>query len=215
MELALTKVKGDYLFILEDDDYYAPQYIQSYVDVMGSVDVVGLASAKYFHVKCGGWKVLGNDKHASLASTAVKKSAIPLMSKAVDSGELYMDMFLWADIHKNNRSHALLGGVSTSVGIKGMPGRGGITPSHREMRDYLIDSDCSVIKSWINEDYALYSPYCTRIKNEIKTREENNFKQKIKDAGVPLTAPAYFSDSGAIASAIKALEKAHSKTSFK
>lgn len=168
MEVAIKKIAGDHVFIMEDDDYYKPNFIEAYVTMLQHVEFVGLSRAKYYHVGLPASKSLANDKHASLSSTAVNKWGIPLLIKAIDSGDMYMDRALWSYVHEKSRPHALLGGTTLSIGMKGMPGRDGLTPSHRELRDYLIDTDGNKLTEWIGEDAKLYRKFTKKAKYESK-----------------------------------------------
>lgn len=172
MELALTKVSGDYVFIIEDDDHYHPRYVQSYLDLLGHVDVVGISHARYYHAKIAGWKLLQNDRHASLSSTAFHKRAMPHMVKAVNSGDMYFDRDFWLRVHDNKLAYALIGNSNLSTGIKGLPGREGITPSHKELRDYMLDLDISKLREWVGSDYSLYKPFSKRINNASEKLEQ-------------------------------------------
>lgn len=187
MEFAMTKVKGDFLLIFEDDDFYKPNYIQTYVDILKHVEAVGITFAKYYHLKVPGWKVLHNDKHASLASTGVSKWGIPYMVKAINSGDMYIDRAFWQMIHENKRPNALIGGSSLMIGIKGMVGRQGITPSHKELRDYQMDVGCVKLQEWIQNSYELYAPYSKRIQKVIDARFNKVAAQRLADAEAPLS----------------------------
>lgn len=169
MELAMKKVAGEYLFIFEDDDYYAPEYIETNLDILQHVYAVGHTNAKYFHIKLPGWKELHNYRHASLASTGLSKWGYPFMLQAINSGDLYFDRVLWGTLIEKKKPIALIDELNISVGMKGMPGRDGITPSHRELRDYFLDHSLLKLKEWIGEDYKLYEPYTKKgLKNGNK-----------------------------------------------
>lgn len=155
LDAALTKVKGDYVFIIEDDDYYAPEYLETYTHFLKSVAAVGEAKSKYFNVKVPGHKIMPNLKHASLAQTAFRKELLPLFNKAVNSGELYIDIKFWKLLSEQEIPFALLTNKNLCIGIKGLPGRGGISPGHTS-RDFMYDPDFKVLKSWIGNSSTQY-----------------------------------------------------------
>jgi hypothetical protein len=160
METALAKVKGDYVLVMEDDDYYKADYIQTMVELLQYADAVGVSAAKYYNVKMPGYKTMNNIKHASLSQTAFKKHLQPELLKAVTSGDLYFDINFWNRIQTSQHPTLLLHNTTTSVGIKGLPGREGITPSHRQYRDYFLDPSLSKLKEWIGEsDLELYTRF--------------------------------------------------------
>lgn len=170
METALAAVKGDYVFIVEDDDYYKANYIDYMLKVIKVADVkaAGIAAARYYHVGIPGYKVMFNLKHASLSQTVLHKSLLPELNKATSSGELYFDIEFWNLLHKNNHHNLLIEHTPISVGMKGMPGRLGITPSHKEARDYMYDSGLVKLKEWLGEDDSLlYFNYIKTIKEKV------------------------------------------------
>ncbi len=168
MELALEKVKGDIVFVMEDDDYYKPNYISYMVKLLDVSDTLaaGIASARYYNVNIPGFKIMNNLKHASLSQTVFKKELLPLFTKAVNSGSLYFDIEFWKSLQLKEHPNVLVEHTNLSIGIKGMPGKSGITESHRVYRDYQYDAGMKVLKDWLGEkDLVLYS-------NFIKQRKE-------------------------------------------
>ncbi len=150
METALKHVKGDYLFILEDDDHYKPNYISTMLSVLQHVDIVGEGNAKYFNLKFPGYKEMRNLRHASLCQTAMRSSMIPYLKNAVNSGELYFDIHLWKQVQEKRIPNAILTDLNLVTGIKGMPGREGIG----------------------NNDFELYKTYIKGKQNGKKDDEE-------------------------------------------
>jgi glycosyltransferase involved in cell wall biosynthesis len=178
MEFAMTKVAGEYLFIMEDDDYYKPEYIETMLAMLKHVEFVGIIKAKYYHVQMPGWKILGNDKMASLSQTALSKWGYPYLNKAINSGDLYFDRHLWHHSILANRPHMFLGNSTLSIGMKGLPGREGITSSHRDLKDYMIDPPITKLRDWMGEDCYLYRDFSKRINQAIIRDEEQKAKHK-------------------------------------
>lgn len=161
MEAGLKKVTGDVIAVMEDDDYYKPDYLNRMVMLLRTgVAAVGLSQSRYYNVKIGAHKTMFNYRHASLSQTILDKSLLPALNKAVNSGELYFDIEFWKRIQQENHPNILVGNTSYSIGIKGMPGKPGITESHRVYRDYIIDSGAKVFNDWLGEkDSKLYTNY--------------------------------------------------------
>lgn len=113
--LALLEQAGDKVIIVEDDDYYAPEYIELMADALTRHDLVGECNALYYHVGQRAWKEMRNEHHASLCSTAVKGSARQKLVEVCKQGHRMIDIVLW-------RSHpGKLFKSRFSVGIKGLP----------------------------------------------------------------------------------------------
>lgn len=162
LEAALKEVTGEILFLLEDDDYFAPNYIEVFLTYLKEAHIVGLSNSRYYNLKVPGWKIMQNYAHASLSQTAIRASLYPSLMKSINSGELYFDVHLWRQVRDSETPMLLLGNSSLGLGIKGMPGRGGITGYHRS-KDFYLDSDFTVLKKWVGRDFNNYLPYLRRI----------------------------------------------------
>lgn len=160
MEEAMKHLPSDtgYIFVIEDDDYYAPNYIEVMVGLLRHAEIAGLSNSRYYGLHVPGSITMHNYGHASLSQTAIRASLIPELISSINSGDLYIDIVLWRQAREKFKSLVLLANTSLSVGIKGMPGRMGITGSHRD-RKYFHDPVQAVLKSWLGADFALYTPY--------------------------------------------------------
>lgn len=157
MELALSKIKGDYVLFIEDDDWYDANYLRTMISLLKNVPAVGEARTKYFNIKCPGHKTWGNTVHSPLAATGIHKMYIPQMRAAVDSGELYFDIRFWKILEESKLPRLIMSDVGFFVGMKGLPGRTGIGAGH-QTRDYLYDKSFSKLKEWIGPiDSAVYA----------------------------------------------------------
>lgn len=160
LDAAISKVRGDYVFVIEDDDWYAPNYLESMIALLQTYDVVGEAEATYYHIKHGCYKEMLNYKHASLCSTGFKRSVLPLFEEAVNSGEIYIDITFWDLIRGRHVKHALLCGTTPNVvGLKGLPGRAGIGVGHKPEGFVSDTANHSKLQQLIGEDYKLYADY--------------------------------------------------------
>jgi hypothetical protein len=165
---ALSHVKGDYILIMEDEDFYKPDYIEVMMKLLQSTDIVGGANSRYYHVGVPGWKEMHNYNHASLCETGLKKKVLPLLLDAVNSGELFFDVCLWRKVHEKKIPYILHAESNLVVGMKGMPGRAGIGVGHK-VKDYLIDSGMLKLKEWLGADADNYLPF---IKSRVYERRD-------------------------------------------
>lgn len=164
MEEAIKHIKGDYTFIIEDDDYYSPRYIEAYLGALKAVPMVGEGNARYYHVQIPGYKQLTNPNHAALSQTAFQtKEILPVLKRAVDSGEMYFDMVMWAEARVKGYPRCLFSNSGLSFGMKGLPGRPGLTPSHREKKDYMYDSGHATLKRWLGADASRYISFAAPV----------------------------------------------------
>lgn len=130
MDEALKHVKGDFIFVVEDDDWYAPNYIESYLKLLTLYPAVGEGNSKYVNILDRSWREWNNYKHASLCQTALRKELLPRLEEAVDSGELFMDIVLWRIFFTHKLKPFLFVNQDYCIGVKGLPGRHGIGAGH-------------------------------------------------------------------------------------
>jgi len=178
MGIALERVEGDVVLIMEDDEYYAPGYIAAMVERLARHEVVGIGRSKYYNVQNGSYLKDCNMDNASLAQTAFRSSFIPEF-KALLAGDQYIDMRLWKlvgnvqelrwnnndagpDRTINGRGYIFDDGDNhLYVGIKGMPGRNGIGWGHlpRHPHYKLRDQDRKILRRWMGADAECYTHY--------------------------------------------------------
>lgn len=158
MEELVRYTLGDTILIIEDDDWYHPRYIETMVHFLQYVELVGLVNSRYYNVQVPGWKTMRNQWHASLSQTAFLRSMLPDFNNAINSGELFFDVHLWKQAFFKQKSCLLLANTSLAVGMKGLPGRPGISPAHKD-RDYFYDANGDKLSEWIGADVEIYKPY--------------------------------------------------------
>lgn len=160
---SLPFLQGDKVIFWEDDEYYAPAYLERMVSKLNPHLIVGIGCAIYYHIYTGGYMILGNMKHCSLAETAFHISILPLIEECIDKGmqKDWLDCNIWREVQrKKNSTHPLIFQDDKEplfVGIKGMPGRFGIGIGH-QTKSYKLHDDKkrTVLKSWIPKDYQTY-----------------------------------------------------------
>jgi hypothetical protein len=153
LKTALPHIEGDYIFVIEDDDWYHPMHIEVLLSFLQQgYWLVGEGNAKYYHVGTRQFRELNNCHFATMPQTAFRKDALSLFEEALDVPRT-IDAAFW--------SRAKLEGVSTFIfvdtglvcGMKGLPGRPGIGLGHRPHRkDWRTDTNFSILKSWVGED---------------------------------------------------------------
>lgn len=161
MDEALKHVQGDVIFIIEDDDYYAPTYLETMMTFLEFTEIVGIGNTYYYSVLSPGFKMMKNYGHASLCQTAVRKSLMPLLYQAVHSGEKYFDIDLWKKIQLKEIPMLIYSNSGISVGMKGLPGREGIGVGHNH-RDYYYDAGHKKLIELIGEDDAVWYKQFTK-----------------------------------------------------
>lgn len=146
----------DLLIFWEDDDWYAPDYIKKQISRLANHPLVGEIPARYYNVCRGLHREFGNTPHASLCATAMRGSLIPELREACEC-RAWIDMHIW-------RRHSNIGKLyqgESVAGIKGMPGRPGVSAAHRNepTGQWSGDPDGSRLRQWIGDDAASYARF--------------------------------------------------------
>lgn len=137
--------------IIEDDDWYAPDWLTTVAGKLEQAELVGEHRARYYNVQQCRGRQLANTGHASLCSTAMRGSALRDFAEACSARPKFIDLELW----RRPRSRHLFGGHRV-VGIKGLPGRGGIGMGHDEHFNGQPDPSGELLRSWIGVDAGCY-----------------------------------------------------------
>jgi len=175
MRVALEHIENERIVFLEDDEYYAPKYIETMMQKLANHHIVGIGKSKYYHLPTFTYYQHRNCDHASLAQTAMKYLYMNNLAAVLD-GDSFLDIRLWAhllnattvrcmdsnEIIKDGKVIGKKGMVfeeteneSLYCGMKGMMGRGGIGSGHKGIgtKDTV---EYDILKKWIPNDYQDY-----------------------------------------------------------
>ena len=155
-------IRGDALVFWEDDDWYAPTWLETLAGQLKTADVVGEGRAIYYNVRNRWWYGHENIDHASLCETAVSKKFFPVLMRLLNqSVDPYVDGRIWA---QPKFSHSLIDPntlkVRRSLGIKAMPGRPGYGSGHgKRDKHSQADPQCIKLRELIGQDADTYLPF--------------------------------------------------------
>lgn len=142
------------IFIIEDDDYYKPEYLERMILRLKGFFITGEKNTIYYNVAYRRYIDNGNIYHTSLFQTAFTVDALPNLEKSYS--DRFIDAALWNSLQNKN----LFNEGNLSIGIKGMPGRYGIGAGHGNAGNMIEDKDFSYLKLIIGgEDAKLYERY--------------------------------------------------------
>lgn len=153
MDAAFHKVKGDSILVIEDDDWYAPNYIEIMTTFLNHWSIVGEGNAKYYNIKTRSYKEMMNFNHSSLCQTGIRKDSYNVLERAIHSGEFFFDIFLWNRAVQSKASIFKFLDLNLCIGMKGLPGKGGIGVGHTA-KNFLGDPNFGKLKSWIGAEDA-------------------------------------------------------------
>lgn len=147
---ALALVQDDARIVIwEDDDYYAPGWLDRVAVELETADLIGQGWNCYYHVKTGAIRENDNSAHASLCASAFKGSNIGLFRRQCERAPTLLDVPMWK--HGANRR---VFKDRLVIGMKGMPGRGGIAGGHEMTTDQPFD-----LSKWIGDDAAEFAQF--------------------------------------------------------
>jgi hypothetical protein len=120
---------GQRIVIVEDDDQYAPWWLERVSGWLDHADLVGECNSLYVVRGSGKRMLMGNKNHASLCSTALKGPAVGALRAACEGGAKGIDLRLWRAFRGAKRLYEP--NPRGVTGVKGWPGRPGIGVGHR------------------------------------------------------------------------------------
>lgn len=137
----------------EDDDRYAADWLSICATHLERASLVGETRARYYNVAAQVGRQLNNTGHASLCATAMTGDHIERFRHICRTKVKYIDIDLW----RGSRDSLLFTGHRV-VGIKGMPGRGGIGMGHEKRFSGQRDPSGALLREWIGADADWYLP---------------------------------------------------------
>jgi hypothetical protein len=144
----LGAAKYDAVIVIEDDDWYSPEYVRTTVDrleTLPAMRLCGECPSRYYNVATRCYRLPGNMNHASLCQTAFRLELVPRVLGFMTS-DPWVDLMLWSKI-----PGTLHEGYNV-VGIKGLPGRTGVGIGHHP--GGTPDPELTVLRSWVGENDA-------------------------------------------------------------
>jgi len=141
------------VFIIEDDDYYRPIYLERMMVNLKIFSAIGEKMTIYYNVTWRKYITNANTIHASLFQTAFTTELIPLMLRC------HKHKFIDAEFWKLATNKYLFKENDLAIGMKGMPGRAGIGAGHGRLMNMNPDNDMKHLKKLIGGDAELYKKY--------------------------------------------------------
>lgn len=138
---------SEYVFFIEDDDWYGPHFVASLLIALMTHELVGESHHRYYNVTERSYHHCRNAHHAALCATAFRATLIPHILSLVDDNSAYLDLRIWARLHCSKH----LQRTGHCVGLKAQAGRPGLTWGHQS-DGFRPDPDGIVLKKWLGDD---------------------------------------------------------------
>jgi hypothetical protein len=145
------------IFIIEDDDYYKPIYLERMMANFSNYSLIGERNTIYYNVCYRRHVTNPNTAHASLFQTAFRPELLPLFEECLPNK--FIDSVIW---QRATNKH-LFYENDLAIGIKGLPGRGGIGAGHIKAFVMREDRDLMYLRSLLGNDVSNYEMYYKEI----------------------------------------------------
>jgi len=149
------------VFIIEDDDYYKPQYLERMMSRSVGMKVWGEINSVYYNVLYRNYFINRNISHSSLFQLAFKPEMIPLFRSCLN--HRFIDFNFYEKLHRqlfvSRGEVGFFNESNLAIGMKGMPGRAGIGAGHTRLMNMLPDPQMSYLRSQIQDDAKHYEGY--------------------------------------------------------
>jgi hypothetical protein len=151
----------DAIFFIEDDDFYRCNYIERMVARFDTVKVLGEMNTVYYNVYYRNYFVNRNTSHVSLFQLAIRPEMIPLFETCYN--ERFIDFKFFEKLHAQEfvgrGEVGMFNENNLAIGMKGMPGRGGIGAGHGKLMNMLPDANMIWLRNQIQDDAKYYEGY--------------------------------------------------------
>lgn len=158
MRRAAEAATGAWCAIMEDDDYYGPNWLARCVAGLESSDLYGQNGARYYHVRSGRYMVFCKSSHASLAQLAIRSEMRDALISSIEFCQKNSSMFLDMTLCKRI-SLTKYDPVRDVVSMKGLPGKTNIGVGRKMKNRGNYDADGSILKQWCGQDAPVYERY--------------------------------------------------------
>ncbi len=147
------------IFIIEDDDYYSPSYLEEMTKRLVGYKVAGELLTIYYNVVSRTWIRNRNKTHVSLFQLVFTRDMIDLFKKSLQAKFIDMEFFNLLYKNKYEKDINLFKGDDYAIGIKGMVGRRGIGAGHVMNLGGRNDSRLKYLTEKIGNDASYYERY--------------------------------------------------------
>jgi len=154
---AIPLINGDYVFIIEDDDWYSPLYLYNGLFKLQDYFLTGPIWQCYYNLEQLSFKIMKN-KGSSLCSTCFRKELLPIFEKICNTCYISnfkgIDYSFWKKILETEYSWYIDESSNyLCIGMKCLPGRKGIGIGHEGKRFYP-DPEAKRLRNWVGEEWA-------------------------------------------------------------
>ena len=158
---ALSHVAGEKVIVLEDDEWYAPSYLSIMARHLDDVELAGFGRTHSYNVRYRRYGQWNNMHFAFMSQTGFRKTVVPELARIIQENDtLYPDVLLWKQPSSKRVWDLDQVEERITLGIKGMPGKAGISDPHRpSWFSFRHDLDGSKLREFLGDDAEIYLPF--------------------------------------------------------
>lgn len=157
---AIDKVESSKVVMIEDDDYYHKDWLSTASELLNYYDIVGKSSIIYYNI-------LNKSYHFTnyftdyptttnpMVQTAFRSSHLATLKNICEINTIQIDNELWQSVKGSKYLLNTEESLKLVIGIKGMPGRPGVTLKHTiplVWEDPFLEN----FKEFLGEDHIHY-----------------------------------------------------------
>ena len=191
---ALKVVTGDIILIIEDDDWYSPNYIENMVKKFETLSegkrignsslLIGEGISLYYNIRNYTYYYFNNMSYSSLFQTAFTKDLIPQINNLLIKyiNHLYFDGRLWEDLGNCNKI-VFLTKSPWSIGMKGLQGKRVMhTFGHNKELSFLDEKHFYFLEKMIGKtDAEIYMYASEYLNKEELDRTDEKYQAQITE----------------------------------
>lgn len=176
---ALDKIKYDKVIIMEDDDWYHPEYLEFMLNGLQDTDLFGYGCGIYYHVKLHCYVIFKNHHNAAFCATGFTSQVFDKLKEVCFNPETNwsVDIQIWRKYINKKQIIPTDKNNIYVLGMKGLPSRRpGLTHSHKETgHPWTQDPDYEFLYKTIGDDIDFYQKL---IGEQDATIKDRNFLNK-------------------------------------
>jgi glycosyltransferase involved in cell wall biosynthesis len=162
---AFKYVTTQKIVIIEDDDWYASNYCEYMLDLLGDRKIAGIGHTVYYSIPKCCYFIHDNEEHSAWCNTVFRADIIPMIceiaKQAYKANYPYIDLRIWTRFRRLPEQHNLdLKNPHISIGLKSMPGRVGTCSGHRNTGSFVQDTeDTAFLREYLGDDIKFYKSF--------------------------------------------------------
>jgi hypothetical protein len=152
---ALDYIQYNRVIIVEDDDWYAPDYFKTVLSYLKDYDLAGQGNHIYYHFPAKRWHNNQNKNHASLGMTGFTYKVFDTVRLYCGNTDtFFLDLEIWRAYQGKK---TVFFGKPLNIGMKGLPGRknAGIG-KNLAFYSNQDDENYSFLRNHIGDDVEVY-----------------------------------------------------------